>query len=178
MQVRVATADDIEAIRRVHEASIRELGSETYDDEQVAAWAAGVQSAEYAAVTDEGFYYTVAEERADAGGSATVLGFGTLARREPEGYAADVDAEVTAVYVHPDVARGGVGTTLLEDLERQAREEGYRRLGLSASTNAGPFYEAHGYERVRERTHEFSGHEDTGVEGTVVEMRKSLRSDD
>jgi putative acetyltransferase len=172
MQVRVATVADVEAIRRVHEASIRELGSETYDAEQVAAWAAGVQSAEYAAVADEEFYYAVAEDV--SGETAAVVGFGTLARREPDGYAADVDAEVTAVYVHPDVARDGVGSALLADLERQAREEGFERLGLTGSTNAVPFYDAHGYERVRERAHEFAGHEGTGVEGTVVEMAKSL----
>jgi len=172
MQVRVATEDDIEAIRRVHEASIRGLGPETYDIEQVDAWAAGVESADYAAVTDEGYYYTVAEE--GSGEAAAVVGFGTLARDEPDGYAAEVDAEVTAVYVHPDVAREGVGTALLADLERRAREEGIDRLGLTASTNAVAFYEAHGYWRVRERGHEFSGHEGTGVEGTVVEMVKTL----
>ena len=174
MQVRVATEDDVAAIRRVHVASIRGLGSETYDDEQVEAWAAGVESADYAAVTDEAFYYTVAEAESASLDGHSVVGFGTLARREPDGYAAAVDAEVTAVYVHPDVARSGVGTALLADLERQARAEGLDRLGLTASTNAVPFYGAHGYERVRERDHEFSGHEGTGVEGTVVEMAKSL----
>lgn len=168
MEVREATSADVEAIRRVHEVSIQELGRETYDATQVEAWAAGVQSADYAAVTDEGHYYTVAVDE------GTVVGFATLARAAPDGYEADVDAEVTAVYVHPDTAREGVGTALLGDLERQAREEGCATLGLTASTNAVPFYAHHGYERVRERTHEFSGHEDTGVEGTVVEMRKPL----
>ncbi|WP_440989816.1 N-acetyltransferase family protein [Haloarchaeobius baliensis] len=174
MQVRVATGDDVEAIRRVHEASIRDLGTETYDDEQVEAWAAGVESADYAAVTDEACYFTVAEAESAVVDDQSIVGFGTLVRREPEDYGADVDAEVTAVYVHPDVAENGVGTALLVDLERQAREEGFDRLGLTASTNAVPFYEAHGYERVRERGHEFSDHEGTGVEGTVVEMAKTL----
>ncbi|MFD1645664.1 GNAT family N-acetyltransferase [Haloarchaeobius litoreus] len=174
MQIRVATEDDVEAIGRVHEASIRGLGSRTYDDEQVGAWAAGVESADYSAVTDENFYFIVAEAGSAAVDDHPVVGFGTLARREPDGYEADVDAEVTAVYVHPDVARGGVGTALLDDLERQARAEGFRSLGLTASTNAVPFYEAHGYERIRERRHEFSGHEGLGVEGTVVEMWKTL----
>ncbi|WP_256299757.1 GNAT family N-acetyltransferase [Haloarchaeobius salinus] len=174
MQIRVATEADVQAIRTVHEASIRGLGSETYDVEQVDAWAAGVESADYAAVSHDGFYYTVAEIETGAVDGQSVVGFGTLAWCEPDGYQADVDAEVTAVYVHPDVARDGVGTALLVDLERQGRSEGFRSLGLTASTNAVPFYEAHGYVRVRERTHEFSVREGTGVEGTVVEMRKGL----
>jgi hypothetical protein len=46
--------------------------------------------------------------------------------------------------------------------------------GRPASLNAVPFYELHGYERVREHDHEFSGHGSTGVTGTVVEMKKEL----
>lgn len=176
MQVRIATEADVAAIRRVHEASIRGLGPETYDAGQVDAWAAGVESADYAVVADDGYCVTVAEaaEPGDTAGSAEVVGFATLARHEPDGYAVDVDAEVTAVYVHPDAARDGVGSALLADLERRARAAGSRRLGLTASTTALPFYEHHGYERVRERAHEFSSHEATGVEGVVVEMWKRL----
>lgn len=47
-------------------------------------------------------------------------------------------------------------------------------LSLSASLNAVPFYKAHGYERVREQSHEFSSHESTGVTGSIVEMKKRL----
>ncbi|MEM4780046.1 MAG: GNAT family N-acetyltransferase, partial [Halalkalicoccus sp.] len=84
------------------------------------------------------------------------------------------DAEVTGVYVDPSAARQGIGSTLLADLERYGRERGVRTLALSASLNAVPFYQAHGYERVREYRHEFSNHESTGVEGIVVEMATRL----
>ncbi len=40
--------------------------------------------------------------------------------------------------------------------------------------HAVPFYEWHGYERVREYMHEFSSHESIVVTGTVVEMKKNL----
>jgi hypothetical protein len=39
---------------------------------------------------------------------------------------------------------------------------------LTASLNAMPFYEQHGYERLREQRHEFGDE----VTGRVVEMRK------
>ncbi|XVH33258.1 GNAT family N-acetyltransferase (plasmid) [Haloferacaceae archaeon DSL9] len=85
-----------------------------------------------------------------------------------------MDAEVTGVYVHPSVARQGVGTRIYTELERRARTHDVQTVGLSASRNAVAFYEAHGYERVREYTHAFSSHESTGVTGTVVEMKKKL----
>lgn len=41
MNVRDAVPADAEAIRTVHRDAIVELGRETYDQEQVEAWAAG-----------------------------------------------------------------------------------------------------------------------------------------
>lgn len=98
-----------------------------------------------------------------------VVGFGD-ARPEPSGYTDGVDGEIRAVYVHPDAARTGVGSAILADLEGWARGRGVASLGLHASLNAVPFYEARGYDRVGERTHEFEG----GVEAPVVEMHKRL----
>lgn len=169
MAVRDATPADAEAVRSVHEASIRELGTQAYSREQVDAWAAGCESADYAAAIEaDDTTYLVAEHEGE------VVGFGSLSHATPDGYEASVDAEVTGVYVHPDVARDGVGTRLYRELERRARAAGRETLGLQASRNAVPFYDAHGYERVAEHDHEFSGHEDTGVTGVVVEMRKRL----
>lgn len=169
MEVREATAADADAVRRVHRASIEGLATEAYDREQVDAWAAGCESADYAAAIEanEGAYVVAESE-------GRTVGFGSLQLAPPGGYEAAVDAEVTGVYVHPSVAREGVGSRVYGELERRARERGVRTLGLEASRNAVPFYEAHGYERVTERTHEFSAHESTGVTGTVVEMTKDL----
>ncbi|MDL5361623.1 GNAT family N-acetyltransferase [Halalkalicoccus sp. NIPERK01] len=169
MEIREATPGDAEIIQEVHVASITELGPEAYSESQVEAWAMGCKSADYAgAIESDDAYFVVAEDREG------VRGFGSLSLDPSEGYEASVDAEVTGVYVDPSVARRGVGSAILADLERHAREHGVRTLGLSASLNALPFYEAHGYERVREYRHEFSAHESTAVEGTVVEMTMQL----
>lgn len=168
MEIRAAEPTDADAVRRVHRASIEGLGPEAYDSEQVEAWASGCESADYAStIADDDVRFVVAERDGD------IVGFGSL-RLERLADESTADAEITGVYVHPSVAREGVGTALLADLEREARERGRRLLGLSASLNAVPFYDHHGYERVETRTHEFSGHRSTGVEGTVVEMRKEL----
>lgn len=169
MNVRDATPADAGAIRRVHRRSIEGLGPEAYSCEQVEAWAAGCESADYASAIESEVLSVVAAEE---GGE--LVGFGSLSLDPPDEHEADADAEVTAVYVHPSVARGGVGTAILAELENRARELGARTLGLSSSLNAVPFYGHHGYEPVRTFSHEFSSHLGTGVEGDVVEMRKEL----
>jgi putative acetyltransferase len=74
------------------------------------------------------------------------------------------------MYVDPNFAGEGVGSSLLETLETTARENDLESLGLLASVNARGFYEHHGYEFVAETTFQFG--ED--VEGPAVEMRKEL----
>lgn len=170
MTVREAVPGDAEAVREVHRRSIEGLGPAAYDPEQVAAWAAGCASADYAARIDEGDAFLVAERDG-------VVGFGSLSLASPGEYEADIDAEVTGVYVLPEVAREGIGSALYDALERRARSAGVGVLGLWASRNAVEFYEAKGYERVRTLDHEFSAHEDTGVTGAVVEMVKPLAAD-
>jgi putative acetyltransferase len=141
---------------------------EAYDDEQVAAWARGLDP--------EGYPIETADRFVVAEAQGAVVGFGELAVDPGEYLAAPVDAEVRAVYVRPEVAREGVGSALLADLEAAARERGAETLGLWASLNAVPFYESQGYARVGERTHEFSGADERapGIEARVVEMRREL----
>lgn len=175
VRVRHARPADAEAVCAVHGASVRELGPAAYDDEQVAAWNHDRDPADYA-VTDPAVTFVVAEalgESAETTPPDGLLGFAELRpaggdyfERVPDDY-----GEVRAVYVHPDAVRRGVGTRLLDRVERSARRADCRGLGLHASLNAVEFYERAGYDRLVELDHEFG---DTGVTGTVVEMRKRL----
>lgn len=177
VRVRTARPADAEAVCAVHGASVRGLGPEAYDDEQVAAWDHDRDPDDYP-LSEPGVTFVVAEavgERAAAGTTQPdgLLGFAELRpvggdyfERVPDDY-----GEVRAVYVHPDAAGKGVGDRLLGRLERAARRVGRPGLGLHASLNAVGFYEQAGYDRLEDLTHEFG---DTGVTGTVVEMRKQL----
>ena len=80
----------------------------------------------------------------------------------------EVEAEITAIYVHPSVARNGVGSRVYAALEAEVIRQNIDSLGLWASRNAVPFYEAQGYERVADHSHEYRN----GVALTVVEMVK------
>ncbi|GAA0192084.1 GNAT family N-acetyltransferase [Halobaculum roseum] len=190
--VREATGDDAAAVCRVHEASIRGLGTRGYDAEQVEAWAGDRSPADYDHLgNDAPRYDTVAVDSGavDAGAGdgepsgrdtddgGRVVGFGTLipSRRDylADGPGAGPPGTVEAVYVHPDRAGEGVGTALLADLERAAGDRGLGALGMHASLNAVGFYERHGYTRVRAVTHEFGG-DDCEVTGTVVELWKRI----
>ncbi|ERH08280.1 MAG: acetyltransferase [halophilic archaeon J07HX64] len=164
--VREAVPDDAPRIRAVHLDAIEALGGEAYSDEQVAAWAHDRDPAEYPIETTE--THAVVAER-----EKRLVGFGWMRPDAEEYLKAPVDGEITAVYVDPSVARQGVGTRLCTELEAAARRHGVESLGLWASRNAVPFYEAQGYRRVTEHTIGFGD----GVEGTVVEMQKQLTSE-
>ncbi len=140
--LRPATSEDGEALVEVHVASIRELGPAAYDPEQVEAWAANKRPDRYP-LEDESTRAVVADRE-----SHGIVGFGWV----------DLEAgEVTAVYVHPDHARQGVGRSILEYLETAAREAGLESLGLTASVNAARFYERVGYEPVEHVDHDING---------------------
>ena len=55
-------------------------------------------------------------------------------------------SELRACYVVPDVARKGVGSALVAEIERIARHHGLMHLELLSSLTAEPFYRALGYE--------------------------------
>lgn len=146
----------------MHLASIEGLAGGDYDDEQVAAWAHDRDPGDYPIGSPDA--HVVVAERGDR-----VVGFGWMKPDADDYFEAAVEGEITAVYVHPSVAREGVGTRIYDELEATARQYGIDSLGLWASRNAVSFYEAQGYRRVTEHVVEF--HDD--VEGTVVEMRKA-----
>ena len=167
VEVRNARRSDRQAIRDLHVESVRELAPAAYREAVVDAWVGDEERdpANYEVTADESAFF-VADVEGD------VVGFGEIVSREGATSAYDMaaDAEVRAVYVAPDWAGDGIGSALLAELESWGRERDLKTVVLTASLNAVDFYEARGYEQVRERTHTFGGE----VEGPVVVMRKSL----
>lgn len=150
--VRAATAEDLKAISRIHEAAVQALASEHYTEEDIDAW---TTPGEEPNINADDTVYLVAEEHRD------VIGFGSIHLE---------NAEITGVYVHPDQTGRGIGAALLEALEQIALEQNIDRLTLDASLNAVKFYEREGYETIEQTTYET----DAGVELPCVKMDKSL----
>jgi len=80
------------------------------------------------------------------------------------------NSELRACYVAPGAARRGVGTAIVAEIERIARERQLDHLHLEASVTAEPFYLALGY-RVESR-HQFVLR--SSVAMAAVQMRKHL----
>lgn len=161
--VREATSSDAAQIRSVHLASIEGVEYQEYDSKQVSAWAHDRDPGDYP-IENEETYVVVAEQ------DDQIVGFGWMKPDADDYFEAEVEGEITAIYVHPSIARCGVGTRIYTELETAARRNGVDSLGLWASLNSVSFYESQGYQRTTEQSLEFTG----GVEITVVEMRKFL----
>jgi putative acetyltransferase len=78
--------------------------------------------------------------------------------------------ELRAVYVSAEFGNRGIGSALLQELERLAKERGCRELNMDSSLTAAPFYLHHGYEELERADHTLS----TGDKMACVKMRKVL----
>ena len=78
--------------------------------------------------------------------------------------------ELRACYVAPSASRRGVGSALLREIERAAREQGSTFLEVESSLTAEPFYSSNGY-IVRERGEHVLRN---GRRMACIKMRKSI----
>ncbi len=120
---------DTNALRDLFAQSIEELTQDSYDEAQRAAW---IEAAEDA---------TAFGQRLAAGVTLIVGAGGQL-----QGFATlKGNTEIDLIYVHPHGAGQGVGSTLLDALERIATARGATSVTVDASDMALPFFEHRGY---------------------------------
>ena len=155
IRFRQAKPADAEAILSLKQAAI-ESTAETYSDEQVSAWRPTEEALPVfqQAMESDQFVVLLAEEHED------VAGYGVLNIQE---------ARIDAVFVHPERAGRGLGTSLVRQLETRAAMYGLTELDVVSSINAQPFYEALGYEPVESRTRTIDG-----VDLSFVAVHKTL----
>jgi putative acetyltransferase len=122
--------EDLELLAEIFCASIEGLTQDDYDEEQRAAWMAGVLDDE------EAFLKRLTDQ-------LTIL---VLEDGDPVGFASlrGTD-ELDLLYVHPVYARQGYGTALADALERLAGARGATAVITNASETARPFFEKRGY---------------------------------
>lgn len=82
--------------------------------------------------------------------------------------------ELRACYVAPKAARKGIGSALVMEIEKIAREHGLTNLQLDSSITAEPLYRAHGYKVIAHGEHELR----SGQRMESVKMEKSLLTHD
>ena len=120
---------DVPMLAAIFRASVEDLTGEDYDEDQRAVWAA--QAADEARFGEKlGMMLTLV---------ATLDG-------APAAFAALKGTDrIDMLYVYPAVAGQGLGTMLIDALEKLARARDAKTLSVDASDTARPFFEKRGY---------------------------------
>ena len=130
MKIRKASDTDKKNISKLHISSIKRLCSEHYTHEQLNAWTSVLTPSVYDQALKEKVFLVAHDSKQD------LMGLGIL----------DIqNAEISAIYVHPDAVGGGIGEKLLCKLEEIARNSNVVRITVHSTLNAKGFYRRHGY---------------------------------
>jgi len=136
--IRPLQGADARRFLEVHHQSVRGLAANDYPQNVIEAWAAPI--------TDERLQRFLqnrdGEIRMIAELDGAPVGIGALVV---------ASSELRACYVVPSAARRGIGTAIVAEIERIARDHGLRELHVESSLTAEPFYAALGY-RVENRS--------------------------
>jgi GNAT superfamily N-acetyltransferase len=150
---RLATLEDLDALREVMRRSIAALQTGFLTPEQVRV-SHSVMGLDTQLIKD-GTYFVVERDGriAGCGGwswrSTLYGGDDSMVSREPEALDPATDAaRVRAMYTDPDFARQGVGRTVIRLCEDAARSAGFKRATMMATMAGAPLYEACGYVQV------------------------------
>jgi len=120
---------DVPLLAEIFRASIRELTGDDYSEAQQEAWAAAADD----------------EEAFGAGLAKQLTLLGTI-DGSPVGFASlDGNERLDMLYVHPAAAGLGVGTMLVDALEKLAAARGTKRLTAEVSDSAQDFFKRRGF---------------------------------
>jgi len=120
---------DVARLQDLVAQSIEELTQDDYDEDQRLAWMSGVSDAKAFGDRLAGNLTLIVESDGD------VLGFASLKDNK----------HIDLVFVHPYAAGDGVGTALVEALEKLAVARGADTLTADVSDTAHDFFEERGY---------------------------------
>ena len=150
MTIRLATLAEIDALNALVERAVRGLSTGYYTPAQIDGalrYMFGIDTQ----LIHDGTYY-VAEIEGQLSGCGGWSQRRTLyggdqskATADPLLDSAREAGRIRAFFVHPNVARRGVGRAILAACEAAAQQAGFRRLELAATLPGEPLYRALGY---------------------------------
>jgi GNAT superfamily N-acetyltransferase len=153
--VRLAIDADIPSLHALIESSVRVLQAGDYTPAQIEGALGTVLGLDTQLIADETYYVieaaTPSGEKviAACGGWSkrkTLFGSDHAAVREPEFLDPATDAaKIRAFFVHPDWARRGLGTLLLETCENAAKSAGFTRFEMGSTLTGVALYKLRGY---------------------------------
>lgn len=155
--IRPAVSVDIPLLRDLIDASVRRLQSGDYSPEQIDSALRMVFGVDSQLIND-GTYLLVQTVPKDAGENPVIVACGGWSKRktlyggdrwrdrqddmlDPETDA----AKIRAFFIHPDWARQGIGTLLLDACESAARAAGFTRFEMGATLTGVKLFQKRGY---------------------------------
>ncbi len=178
--LRKATVADIPRLREVIAASVRGLQAQDYTPAQIEGALRSVYGVDTQLITD-GTYFAV-----EAPGDPQIIACGGWSKRRTlyggDQFAGREDslldptrdaAKIRAFFVHPDWARRGIGTVILEACEQAALDAGFTRLEMGATLSGVPFYRAKGYLEFEKQSAPLGKDEVLAIVRMAKEIRRS-----
>jgi putative acetyltransferase len=162
LSIREMGPDDARAFLEVHHMAVRELASADYPTDVISAWAplpVTDKAVEFVRLNADREYRLVAEL------DGKIVGVGCLV---------PANSELRACYVAPSATRKGVGSAILREIERVARDRGVTTLQADSSLTAAPFYRFNGYAAYARGEHVLNN----GARMACVKVRKDLTQPD
>lgn len=156
VRLRVATHDDLDAIRALIPLSVRGLSGGYYSPRQIESAIRYVFGPDTQLIRD-GTYFVVE----DVDGAMVGCGGWSLRRtlyggdqakevEDPRLDPATEPARIRAFFVHPDHARRGIASRIMDACVDAARAAGFRSLQLAATLPGEPLYRAFGFQAVEQ----------------------------
>jgi putative acetyltransferase len=156
--VRPILPSDISMLAEIFRASIEELTSDDYSTDQQQAWVARADD-------EEAFAKHLA-------GQLTLLG---TVDGSPVAFASlKNNQEIDMLYVHPAVARQGIGSMLVDALEKLAASRGAARLTAEVSDSAHDFFKQRGFVAQQRNSVPLGGE---WLANTTMEKKLSAKTD-
>ena len=156
--VRLATAADIPTLHVLIDSSVRVLQANDYTPAQIEGALGTVLGLDTQLIEDETYYVVEATTQssekviAACGGWSkrkTLFGSDHATSRDSQFLAPAVDAaKIRAFFVHPDWARRGLGSLLLETCENAAKSAGFTRFEMGSTLTGVALYKLRGYHVV------------------------------
>lgn len=159
--IRPAVAADVPVLRDLIDASVRRLQSGDYSPAQIDSALRTVFGVD-SQLIDDGTYLLVETAPADPEKKPIIVACGGWSKRKTL-YGGDrwrdrqddmLDpttdaAKIRAFFIHPDWARQGIGTLLLDACESSARACGFTRFEMGATLTGAKLFEKRGYVTVK-----------------------------
>lgn len=179
--LRNATSADVPLLTTLIAASVRGLQASDYTTEQLEAALMTVYGVDTQLIADETYFVAQTVETppvivACGGWSKrkTLYGADHWTGREDSLLDPRTDAaRIRAFFVHPDWARRGIGSLILDACEQAAVAAGFRRLEMGATLTGVPMYRARGYVALENLEVPMPG----GLSLPIVRMAKLVGGD-